>query len=204
MKELTGALINNFYLMNTKLTRIYMLLLLLLTAMYFVTGSPQIGMYVPYAIILALPSASLENAITPFSTKWTAFENSWALAPHFMVISRYILYVLLVAAGLAVWAVLPLDYYYYLGLFSFVDVLVAGLLMCVTYYPIVYLLNPRQDSTGLIALFGSMFLAMTMAFGIHVLVGDSYVLKAVAVAATYVVSMALSVAFNAMHRGKVA
>jgi len=202
MKELAGALMNNFYMMNTKLTQLYVLAIPVVIAAYIATGNQQLGMFVPFIIILALPSASLENAATPFATRWTAFENSWGLAPHLMVISRYILYVILSVIGLAFWAVLPFDFY--AGQFTLANFVIAGQLMCIAYYPVMYLLNPKHESLGIITLFGSMFLAIAMTFGLDRLAGDNYFLMAAVVAALYVVSAVISVGFNAMHRGRVA
>jgi len=202
MKELTGALINNFYMMNTRLTRLYLLAIPALIALYIATGNPSFGGLIPLAVVLVLPSASLENACTPFSTRWTAFENSWGLAPHFMVISRYILYVLVTAVGVALWVVLPFEFYS--DLFTLTHFIIVAQFMCIAYYPIMYLLNPKQESLGIITLFGSMFLSIALTLGMDRLAGDNYFLMVAVVAVLYVVSAVLSIGFNAMHRGRVA
>ena len=202
MKELTGALINNFYLMNTRLTQLYMLAIPALIVLRITIDNPMVDMFLPFILVLGIPAASLENAATPFATRWTAFENSWGLAPHLMVISRYILYVLFTATGLALWAVLPFEFYG--GQFTMVQFIIAGLLMCIAYYPIVYLLNPKQESLGIITLFGSMFLSVAMTFGLDRLAGDNYFIMAGIVAMLFVVSATLASMFNAMHRGRVA
>jgi len=205
MRPLTGALINNFYLMNTRLTRIYLLAIPVLIALYMATGHEMAAAFLPFIIVLGLPAATFENASVPFSTKWTAFENTWGLAPHFMVISRYILYVLLAAAGLAVWFVLPFEFQPSPGSsFTLANYVVAGLVMCAVFYPVTYLLNPKSDSLGIIILFSTMAIAALLTFGLHRLVGDNFALTALAVVASFIVSIALSVAFNAMHRGRVA
>ena len=202
MKELIGALINNFYLMNTKLTRLYVLAIPAIIALYITTSNPQIGMFIPLILVLGLPTASLENSATPFATRWTAFENSWGLAPYLMVISRYILFLLLTILCLGIWVILPFDFYE--SAFTLPQFVILGQLMCIAYYPIVYLLNPKQESLGIITLFGSMFFSIVMTFGLARVAGDNYVLMAAMVAALYVVSVVLSVAFSAMHRGRVA
>jgi len=205
MRPLTGALINNFYLMNTRLTRIYLLAVPALIALYMATGNEMAAAILPFTIVLGIPAATFENASVPFSSKWTAFENTWGLAPHFMVISRYILYVLLVAVGLAVWLILPFDFQPSPGsTFTLANYVVAGLIMCAVFYPVTYLLNPKSDSLGIIILFATMFIAFALTFGLYHLVGNNIALTAVAVVVSFIVSIALSVAFNAMHRGRVA
>jgi len=205
MKPLTGALINNFYLMNTRLTRIYLLAVPALIALYMATGNETAAAFLPFTIVLGIPAATFENASVPFSTKWTAFENSWSLAPHFMVISRYILYVLLVAIGVAVWLILPFEFQSSPGSsFTLANYVVAGLIMCAVFYPVMYLLNPKSDSLGIVILFATMFIAFGLTFGLYHLVGNNIPLTAAAVVVSFIVSIVLSVAFNAMHRGRVA
>jgi len=205
MKPLAGALVNNFYLMNTQLTRLYLLAIPALILAYVTTGNEIAAGFLPFIIVLGVPAASMENASVPFSTKWTSFENSWGLAPHLMVISRYLLYILLTAIGLAIWLALPFEFYSSPGTaFTLMNYIVAGLLMCAVFYPIMYLLNPKQDSMGIIILFASMGLSIAATFGLHAFAGDNHCLTAAVVVASFVVSAALSIAFNAMHRGRVA
>jgi len=122
-----------------------------------------------------------------------------------MVISRYLLYIISTAIGLALWLVLPFEFYSTAGPgITLTHYIIMGQLTCIVYYPIVYLLNPKQDSTGLIVLFASIGLSIAATFGIEMLAGDSYLLIAAIVAVLYVVSAAISIGFSAMHRGRVA
>jgi len=203
MKELTGALINHLYMMDTKLTRLYMLVLTpALVALYITTGDPTASLVLAFSVVLGLATASLENACTPFSTRWSAFVNAWGLAPYMMVISRYIFFILLTAMGLAVWVAMPFELDS--GMFTLTHLIIAGQLMCIAYYPIAYLLNPRHESMGIVIQFVAIALAIALTYGMDRLAGDNYFLMAAIVAVLYVVSVALSIAFNAMHRGRVA
>jgi len=202
MKQLLGAIINNFLLMNTKLTQLYLITIPGTIALYVTTRNSGAAQLMPFFIVLGVPVASLENSAVPFSTRWKSFENTWALSPHLMVISRYLLFILLSTAGLVVWAILPFEFYG--GQFTLTHFVIAGQLMCIAYYPIVYLLNPKQESLGIIILFSSIGLSLALTFGLDRFAGDNYFLMAAVVAAMYIISATLSCMFNAVHRGRVA
>ena len=206
MRQLAGALINNFYLMFTKLTMLYLIAIPALILLYVSTGSEMAAGFLPFVIIVGFPSATMENASVPFSTKWTAFENAWGLAPVFMVISRYLLFIILTAIGVAFWTVLPFEFQSFMAGFEFTiaHYVIAGQLMCVVFYPILYLLNPKQDSVGIIVLFASMGAGIALTIAVFAAAGSNLLLLWGIVALLLVVSVVLSAMFNAMHRGRVA
>lgn len=205
MKALTGAILNNISLMNTKLTRLYLLAFPAVFIWYFATGSNASLQVMALAFLMLLPSALIENSGESFATRWNSFENAWGLSPHLMVLSRYILFVFLSVAGLAVWLVLPFDFEgAVLGMYSLSSMILWAHFTAVAYYPIMYLLNPKTDNLVYIVMFGTIFLAVVLAMITEDFFADNYLLMAAVIAGLYAVSIALSMAFNAMHRGRVA
>ena len=205
MRALTGALLNNILLSNTKLARVYMLIAPVALVLYFFGISVAAG-FVPMVLLLGPSSATMENSMTSFTTRWSAFENTWALHPFLMVLSRYIVYILMSALGLALWILIPFPFgdevlvnMYGFGTFMFV---VMAQLSCAVYYPIMYLLNPRQDNVGIIAIFVSFGVAIALTWLIASMF-DNNLLVVAFVAVLYAVSFVLACAFNAMHRGRV-
>ena len=203
MRQLTGALINNFLLMFTKLTMLYLLVIPAISLLYLSTGNEMVGGFLPLAFVLFLPSASLENAGVPFATRWSAFENTWALSPHLMVVSRYIIYIALSAIGLGLWLIVPLPFYEYFPGGTLTHLVLVGQLTVVAYYPIMYLFNPRKESFGIIVLFASMGAAAGLTILMVWLAGGNYFLMALIVAAGYAISILLAMGFNKLHMGRV-
>jgi len=202
--KLIGALVNNLYLMNTRLTRIYTLVPLALLAAYFATGNTMFAGFFMLMAILVVPTTSLENAGVPFATRWSSFENTWALSPHLMVVSRYILYIILSAIGVGIWLAVPISYYDESGFFTLANLIFMAQIMCIAYYPVMYFFNPRKESFSIAMVFASMGIAVGLTAFMNYLAAGNYTLMALIVACMYVVSIALSVAFNKVHLGRVA
>jgi len=205
MREFIGTLINNFYLMNTRLTKLYLLAIPLVIALYLVSGNLQVGSLIPFFIVAATPTASLENAGVPFSTKWITFENTWGVAPYLMVLSRYVFVAIMTVICLGVWLIIPIDFHPLYGFnITLIHYVIAVLLMCAAYYPIAYLINPKQESMGIIITFISMAISYAATFGLHLAFGDNFLLQVAVIVAVFMVSISMSIALNAVHRGRVA
>ena len=156
MRGFAGAVVNNLYLMNTKATKLYMLIIAGLLATYFITGNEGVLAWSAFAVLMAIPMAALENAMTPFTTNWTAFENVWGISPGTMVLSRYATVIGLSIVCIGLWIAIPIfDIADPFGNMSMAVVVLMVQFTCIVYYPLLYLLNPKKDGLSIILLFVS-------------------------------------------------
>ena len=209
MRGLVGATINNLYLLkNHRLFALYIFAFPIMLAVYFFTENSQILSFAEVYLVYGIPLLILEGSITSFSNRWNVFENSWGISPNTVVLSRYILYVVFSLVCVLIWIMLPLYGRYGLENAAWgmgIDVIiVSGQLVCILFFPVVAILNPRQTSIAVVALFvaifGSLFLGnMVLQFS----EGNLWLTAAI-IGGLYAVSASISVVFNNIHRGRTA
>jgi hypothetical protein len=209
MRGLTGAVINNLYLVkNNRLFMLFILALPILITAYFVTGTSRFLQLAEVLVVVGIPVGLLESSIASFDSRWNVFENSWSVSPNTVVLSRYVLFLMVSLLCTALWVVSPLGGRYQLetamGNMGIEIQVVMCQLMCILFFPVISALNPRQTAVGIIAFIVAAVGAATLSrFILLATDGNVWFLAAILVLA-HVISASISIIFNNFHRGRTA
>jgi len=203
MKGITGAVLNNLFLMKTKGMFLCIIVAFGAMAFYLITDndiSRQVSILV---FLLLVPLTTLNSSNVAFDSKWNRIEKLWGVRPFTMIASRYIIYATISLALSATWVLSPFHDGNMQNIADFVTlVLFTGAL----YYPIMHLLN-SDHNMGIIIIMISASVGWLLLERIATLLdhtwadGFSFVLLG-AVCAVYLVSLVLSVVFSEVHRGR--
>ena len=206
MKGFYGLLLNHLHMMRTKYVGIFLLALPVCFIGYLITDEPVFVSFMMISLVAFIPLYAMDSAHASFVNKWNAFEKSWNIAPHLMVISRYVIFIILNLLCTALWLASPFHGLYDEELMSNTGVLIlVAHLTCITYLPILYLLNPGKVNIATVMFGAAAIGAVTLCFLVVIPLADGRLLFKIAiVAALYVVSAALTMIFNNIHRGRTA
>ena len=202
MRGLCGLLLNHLHLMRTKYVGIFLLAVPVCLIGYLITNEPVFISFLKMSLVAFIPIYAMDSAHASFVNKWNAFEKSWSISPRLMVLSRYIVFIILNLLCTALWLASPFYGRYEEELFgnTGVFILIAHL-TCITYLPIVYLLNPGKVSAATVMFAAAAAGAVLLCFHVVIpLANGSLLFKIVIVAALYVISAALTMIFNSIHR----
>jgi len=203
MRGLTGAVLNNFFLMKSK--GMYLCILVAAVAMigYLITDNAIFRQAAPMIFLLLLALSTLNSSNIAFDSKWNRIEKLWSVSPLVMITSRYIIYLAISLVLAALWVASP---FHDGNLQNIADFVTLVLLVGALYYPVMYLFN-SDHNLGILVIFFSAFLAfmvmnwVTSLFNHSWEDGFSLVLFGV-VCGIYVTSLVLSLVFNRIHMGR--
>ena len=204
MRELKGALVNDFFLMRTQGFGIYLMGTVGMLVIAVMLDNQDIMVWAQMFVLTMAPLAALESSIASFANRWNVFEKSFSISPMLMVLSRYIIFVSLSLLCAVLWTVSPFEVDYAHNFFSRVNLLVYWMqLLCIIYYPVMYLLNPNKSSSGVVIAFvAAVGAAILTNFVVVPIVGENRLLVIALIAVMYVVSVMVSMFFDKVNRGR--
>jgi len=203
MRGIAGAVLNNILLMKTMGMFLCILVALAALVAYLITNNEIVHQVSMMVFLLLIPLTTLNSSNIAFDSKWNNVEKSWSVSRFTMIASRYIIYVTISLILSALWVLSPLHDG---NLHNIADFMMLVLLIGALYYPTMYLLN-SDHNMGIIVIIIAAFLGWIVLDLVARLLnhswenGFSFVLLG-AVCGVYLVSLALSSAFNWFHMGR--
>jgi hypothetical protein len=200
-----GLMLNNLHLLRRNAVFYFAILFLVLLfsgLSYF--GVIDIGniTYLDFLVTVAMiPAISLEVVGHAINAKWDVFQKAMPIRKEAIIASYYITYILLCAAALGVWLLLPFTHG---GMIDHMTLFMVQL-VCIFYYPMqyaLYAISPKTESTGQILLVVAFLLAFAGGFVFTRFTEQHNEIAAAVVVSVllYALSFGLSVYFDRLSR----
>jgi hypothetical protein len=206
MKGLRGLFLNNAHLLKRN-TAFYLGTWLVLLAVqslshFRIIAEVYIYGFLFLATVVMIPAVSLEVVGHALSNRWDVFQKAMPVRKGLIVFANYATYMLLSAATLGIWFLLPFENG---DATNIITTMLFVQFTAIAYYPMTYLLyalSPQRESTGqvlLIVAFGIAFaggnIFVRFAYDYNILVTS-----VVAAVVLYVISIILSIHLDGLSR----
>jgi len=204
MKGLKGLLINNAYLVRENAKIPLVVGVVALTARIFhhvgIIDFPVIETLFASTTLALFPGNNLEAVGRAMNANWDSFMKAMPVSKSMIVVSHYAMFILLSAICLVVWLALPFDDGNAATVMRF---LVLIHVLCIVYYPVVYLLRivaPDAEGHFTMAIAIGAGAAGAIAFGAIATERNAIPLGLGIIAAGHALSIALSVYLDKLSR----